>query len=106
MPACALAMTLENPDQVRLDEIARMREQVRAAVAMRMSGGYHRPVEELHLPDWVNSIIATVLLQFRHMHPEGLPPPPDHTEIVLSYQKRAARLFDDEITRQFALEAS
>lgn len=95
-----------NPEKVRVQEIEKMRQQVIAAVALRMSNGYHRPIEELVIPEWTRELIRAVLFQYRTAHPDGLPPPPAAFDIVKNYQRRTAHLFDAEIARQFELEAS
>lgn len=97
-------MTDESDDIVAEAEVQRMREEVQAAVALRMAGLPQRAPINPNLPLWAQSIVTDVLQQYH----EGRGDEPSLEQLktdVRKYARRAAWLFDEEIARQFRLRS-
>ena len=86
-----------DPEVLSPREIEAVRRQIPAEVAMRLSGVELKPVDELLLPTWVQSILRAVLMNFRMSYPDGLPPGPAGERLVVREQRRALRWFEDEL---------
>jgi len=87
-----------NLEVLSAQEIAAVRRQLAVEVAMRLSGLQLKPVEELGMPAWVESILRAILTNFRMGYPDGLPAGRDGERIVAREQRRVLRWFDDELT--------
>lgn len=95
-----------NPERVDLHEVKKMREQIQAAVALRISGLSNLPpIEDMAVPEFARNIVRRLVANFHTDYPDGLPPPPRLQELVASYQRRAGKLYDDELANQFDLSA-